>query len=189
MKKSKCVFLDRDGTINVEVSYLHRVEDVQLIKNVPEAINLLNHNGYKVIVLSNQSGVARGYFSEEDVRGVNREIDRLIRLKGGEIEDFYFCPHYLGGKIQKYAIQCSCRKPGIGMIGRAAQDYDIDISNSYMIGDKASDVKMANNAGCRSILVKTGYGLEECSNIAIEADFIAEDLLDAAKWIIGEHYD
>lgn len=153
----RAVFLDRDGTINVEKEYLYRIEDFEFIPGAAEAVNLLNEAGFLVIVVSNQSGVARGYYTEEDVDILHRHISAELQKSGGRIDAWLYCPHHPSGK-GSYALPCSCRKPLPGMLKEAASRFDIDLAHSIMIGDKLVDVEAAVAAGCVPILVRTGYG-------------------------------
>ncbi|MDD3118389.1 MAG: HAD family hydrolase [Victivallales bacterium] len=156
---NKACFLDRDGVVIVEKDYLRDVSQVELETGAAEAIRQLKQHGYLVIVVSNQSGVARGYFSEEDVRAVNARIDALLAAEGTAVDDWFFCPHHPQGKIPAYTRQCDCRKPGTGMLLQAAQKHHIDLSASFMIGDKLSDVATGRAAGCAAaVLVRTGHG-------------------------------
>lgn len=182
--KHRCVFLDRDGTINKEVSYLHRIEDIEIMKGVAKGIRMLNTHGYMVIVISNQSGVARGFFSTEEVEMINEKINELLLAEDAKITEFYYCPHHPNGIQKKYSVKCNCRKPNIGMIAGAVKKYDIDITASYLIGDKATDMKTARNAGCGDILVLTGYGRETMKELANPPLFTARSLDEAAEWII-----
>ena len=174
---NKCIFLDRDGTINVDVSYLKYPEDLKLIEGSAQAIKLFHEDGFKVIVVTNQSGVARGYFTEDDVGRVNSHLSSLLKEKGTYIDDVFYCPHYEQGKVKEYSIDCSCRKPKPGMVFSAAQKYDLDLSACFVIGDKESDIQLGRTAGCKTVLVLTGDGKKYADKTA--ADFIAEDLLDA----------
>lgn len=173
----RAVFLDRDGTINLEKDYLFRIEDFEFVPGAPEAIRLLNEAGYLVIVVTNQSGVARGYYGEEEVAVLHRHIDEKLAEWGARVDAWFYCPHHPAGK-GAYAVTCSCRKPLPGMLLEAACIFDIDIKNSVMIGDKRADVEVAIAVGCRPILVRSGYGAEEES--AIPAGItVHDDLLTA----------
>lgn len=185
--KRKAVFIDRDGTINKEVNYLHRIEDLEILPGVAEAIKLLNDAGFLVVVPTNQSGIARGYYAVEDMQKINDEISRQLAEKGAHIDAFYFCPHHPGGKVEEFALSCDCRKPKPGMFLKAAEDYNIDFAESFSIGDKIRDLEPAVNLGCRGVLVKTGYGeeeLKERENWQFSPDYIADDLLDGAGRIV-----
>ncbi|BDU49587.1 D-glycero-beta-D-manno-heptose 1,7-bisphosphate 7-phosphatase [Haliovirga abyssi] len=156
-KKNRAIFLDRDGTINIEKNYLHKIEDFEWIKGTKEAIKIFNNLGYKVIIVTNQSGVARGYYKEEDVEILNIYMKEEIEKKGGNIDKIYFCPHHVDG-IGKYKKQCKNRKPEIGFFLDAKDKFNIDFVNSFIVGDKISDLEAAIRLGMNPILVETGYG-------------------------------
>jgi len=178
----RAVFLDRDGTINLEKGYLFRIEDFEFVPGAPEAIRLLNESGFLVIVVTNQSGVARGFYGEEDVAALHRQIDVKLALCGARVDAWFYCSHHPAGK-GAYAVTCSCRKPLPGMLLEAADLFDIDLKNSVMIGDKRADVEAAIAAGCRPILVRSGYGAEE--EPAIPAGItVHDDLLAAALFVM-----
>lgn len=158
--RRKTVFLDRDGTINVEVNYLHRPEDLVLLPGVPEAVRLLNEAGFRVAVVTNQAGVARGYYGEEDVIRLHKYLNRLLETQGAHIDDFYYCPHHPEHGIGKYKRDCRCRKPGTGMFEAADRDCPVERERSFMVGDKLIDTQAGHNFGLKSILVGTGYGSE-----------------------------
>lgn len=157
----KCIFLDRDGNVNVEKEYLHKIEDFEFIEGAKEAIKTFNDLGYLVVVVTNQSGVARGYYDEESVRKLHGYLESEVKKIGGYIDGFYYCPHHPEKGIGNYKLDCSCRKPNPGMFLSAKSDLDIDFSKSIMVGDKISDVKAGLNLGMRSILVRTGHGMAE----------------------------
>ncbi len=183
-KKNSAVFLDRDGTINEEVGYLSRLDELKLIAGTPEAIRLINEAGMKVVVITNQSGVARGYFSEDFVETVHRRINEILREQGARIDRFYFCPHHPVYGNGPYKIACSCRKPESGLFLRASEELDINLSRSYVVGDMLKDIDAGKRVGARGVLVRTGYG----QNIS-QTDkpvYIAEDVLDAVKWILQD---
>jgi len=156
----RAVFIDRDGTINEEKEYLYRSEDFAFITGADQAIRLLNESGFLVIIVTNQSGVARGYYTEEDVHQLHMHIASSLEKSGARVDAWYYCPHHPAGR-GSYALPCSCRKPLPGMLLEAARRYDIDLESSFMIGDKLVDVEAGAAAGCRSFLVRTGYGAEE----------------------------
>ena len=152
--KQKCCFLDRDGVINVEVNYLQNPDDVIIEPGVPEALKLLKAAGFLRIVVTNQAGVAKGYFPESAVQDVHRRIAELLAGAGTEVDAFYHCPHH-----PDFTGACDCRKPAPGMLLRAAADHQIDLAASCMVGDRPSDLEAGINAGCReSFLVRSGYG-------------------------------
>ena len=179
----KVIFLDRDGTLNVEVNYLHRKEDLVLLPRVPEALKAFKDQGYKLVVITNQAGVARGYYTEDDVRELHRYMNELLAEQGAEIDAFYYCPHHPEHGIGKYKIQCHCRKPETGMFEMAEQDFDVDKASSWMIGDKLIDIEAGRNYGVRTVLVGTGYGAgvheEQKKKGDFPYDLYANDLLEA----------
>lgn len=187
--KRKCVFLDRDGTINVYKKLLHNIEDMKLIYNSAEAIKLINDSGYVCIVVSNQPVVAKNLCSIDDVVKINEKMKKLLAEKNAYLDDIFICPHHpdkgYPEENAEYKIKCDCRKPNIGMIEKAVKIYDIDLSESYIIGDSSIDIMTGKNAGLKTILVKTGLaGLDNEYNI--KPDIIAEDLLSAvSKIMIG----
>jgi D-glycero-D-manno-heptose 1,7-bisphosphate phosphatase len=156
----RAVFVDRDGTINVEKDYLYRIEDFEFVGGAPEAIRLLNEAGWFVVVVSNQSGVARGYYTEEDVDNLHRYIAAELGKSGARVDAWLYCPHHPNGK-GSYSLPCRCRKPKPGMLLEAARRFDIELASSVMIGDKLVDIEAGRAAGCRSILVRTGYGADQ----------------------------
>lgn len=170
------VFLDRDGTINVEKNYLYRVEDFVFIPGAPEAIRRLKDAGYLVVVVTNQSGVARGYYSLADVDRLHRHIQGELAKAGTSIDAFYVCPHHPSEGTGAFRVDCDCRKPKPGLLRRAAEDLAIDLEASYLVGDKPADIDAARSAGCEPILVLTGYGhassLQKESSVATAADIV-----------------
>lgn len=143
-------FLDRDGVLNVDREYVHRVDQLTWIDGASEAIKLLNDAGYLVIVVTNQSGVARGYYDEGAVGVLHAHMQDYLAAHGARIDAFYYCPHHPQGKVERFAITCACRKPGIGMLEQAAADWPIDRARSFMIGDKDIDVAAATAFNIRS---------------------------------------
>ncbi len=185
----KVVFLDRDGTINEEVHYLHRPEDLHILPGAAEGIRLLKEAGFKTVVVTNQAGVARGYYTCEDVEALHRYLNQELEKTGGHIDAFYYCPHHPVHGIGIYKKACRCRKPGIGMYEMAERDFAVDKAHSYMIGDKRLDIEAGHNYGVESILVGTGYGSELKSEAEENGekpfyDYYAGDLQAAAGYII-----
>ena len=172
---NKAVFLDRDGTINEDFNYAYKIEDMKLIPGVIEGIKMLE--GFKFFIVTNQSGIGRGYFSLEDFHKFNDFLVEELEKNGIKIEKTYFCPH---GPNEG----CDCRKPSTKYILEAAKEFDIDVSKSFVIGDHPHDVEMGKRAGCKSIYLLSGHG-EKHKEEGVNADFIAEDLLNAAKWILN----
>lgn len=182
--KRRAVFLDRDGTINVEKDYLHRPEEFEFIPGAPEAIGMLKDAGYLVVVVTNQSGVARGYYGESDVKRIHHHMDELLAAHGTSVDGYYFCPHHAEKGMGGYLTDCDCRKPLPGMLLQAASELDIDLSASWMIGDKLADIEAGRGAGCTSFLVLTGYGAAQVRFLPQGVPVYA-DLLAAAKAITG----
>ncbi len=185
----RVVFLDRDGTINEEVHYLHRPEELKLLPGVGEALKSLRQAGFKLVVITNQAGVARGYYSCEDVEALHTYMNQKLGEYGAGIDRFFYCPHHPEHGVGIYKKNCSCRKPGIGMFQRAEELFQVDKAHSYMIGDKLIDVQAGVNYGIPGILVGTGYGsllkkeMEEKGEKPLY-DFYAETLVDAAEYIL-----
>ncbi len=169
----KAAFIDRDGTLIEEVNFLARVEDLRLFPFTIEAVELLKKNDFLIVVITNQSGVRRGIFSENDMRAIHDEIQAQLN---GQIDAFYFCPHLPDEN-------CACRKPKTQMIERACADFAIGLENSWMIGDKKLDIETGFNAKTKTALVLTGYGMKEKEKLNEKPDLIAENLLEAAKVI------
>lgn len=188
--KNKAVFLDRDGTINVEVGYLSDPDELELIPGAAEAVARLNDAGFIVVVVTNQSGVARGYFTEEDVAAVNRRMVDVLRPEGARIDEIYYCPHHPEFGSDEYRKDCECRKPNTGMVERAVEDLDIDVSRSYVVGDHVGDVLLGINAGARSIHVLSGHGTGEREKLierGIDSVHHARDLADAVEYILARN--
>lgn len=180
----RAVFLDRDGTINVEKDYLHRIEEFDFIPGAPEAIKRFNDAGYLVVVVTNQSGVARGYYTEEDVDNLHSHISKELELRvGARVDAWMYCPHHPGGK-GSYALPCTCRKPLPGMLRDAARRLDISLVSSIMIGDKRSDIEAALAAGCKPVLVRSGYGAAEEQEVP-EGTEVHDDLYSAAVSLVN----
>jgi D-glycero-D-manno-heptose 1,7-bisphosphate phosphatase len=181
----RAVFLDRDGTINQEKDYLYQVDEFEFIPGAPEAVKLLNEAGFLVVVVSNQSGVARGYYTEDDVDILHRHIADELAKSGARVDAWFYCPHHPQGK-GSYSLACRCRKPLPGMLLEAAHRYAIDLAASVMIGDKLVDVEAGAAAGCRTILVRTGYGAAQEPD-AVPGTEVYDDLLAAARVVTQSH--
>lgn len=178
----RAVFLDRDGTINIEKEYIYLAHDFEFIPGVQEAVRLINQAGIMVIVVTNQSGVARGYYTEDDVENLHRHIALELENSGAHVDAWLYCPHHPSGR-GSYALPCDCRKPLPGMLKEAARRYDIDLENSTMIGDKLADIEAGLAAGCRTILVRTGYGAYEEQYVGPQT-VVCDDLLTAVKQML-----
>jgi D-glycero-D-manno-heptose 1,7-bisphosphate phosphatase len=193
MEKNIAVFLDRDGVINEEVGYLDSLDKLMIISTAYKAIKLINVSGMKSVVISNQAGVAKGFFTEEFVNIVNQHIQDALNKKGAKIDKFYYCPHHSTEGKGIYRQDCNCRKPRPGMLLQAAKELNIDLAHSYFIGDRFRDMETAKKVGAKGILVKTGYGNDllqddgpDKATPENKPDFIAADILDAVQWIIND---
>lgn len=182
---AQAVFLDRDGVITQEPPhYTHKLSQLELIPKSADAIRLLNENGFVVIVASNQSGIGRGYYREEDAILFNPAMKENLAKDSTYIDAIYYCPHHPEAEIERYRVDCNCRKPKPGMLLRAKEEMNIDLKQSFIVGDKLTDIEAGERAGCRTILVRTGHGVEELKSNQIECDYIADDLYDAAEHIL-----
>ncbi len=179
------IFLDRDGTIIELRDYLRSLDEIVLLPRAAEGLKLLADAGYLLIIITNQSGVARGYFDEEFVRAANDKLNEMLERRGVAIDAVYYCPHHPMYGSEGYKVDCNCRKPKPGMIDRAAADFDIDLRRSWVIGDNEPDIKLAANAGLRSVLVRTGYGGALAVQEYVCAKIVAADLYEAAERIIS----
>jgi D,D-heptose 1,7-bisphosphate phosphatase len=175
--KFKAVFLDRDGTICEDVSYLARVDDLKLFPFAAESVRLLNENNFLAILITNQSGIARGFFDENALQKIHEKLVLELAEQNAKLDAIYFCPHYPDDN-------CDCRKPKTGMIEQATKDFPVDLENSWMVGDKAIDIETGFNAGTKSALVLTGYGQKETEKLKRNPDFVAENLLEVVERII-----
>lgn len=180
----RAVFLDRDGTINEEVGYLSDPGQVTLLPGAADALLRLKEAGLKLVVVTNQSGIARGYMGEDDLKKVNDELGRLLAGHGVVIDAYYFCPHH-----PNFTGECECRKPKTGMAMRAARELGIETAGSYFVGDKVTDVELGRNAGGKSVLVLTGFGKDERRLLdakGIRPDMISDALPEAVDWILRD---
>ena len=176
----KAIFLDRDGTINVEKDYIYKSEDLVFEEGTIEALKTFKNLGYILIVISNQSGIARGYFTEEDLNIFNNNMNEILKKNGVEITEFYCCPHHPDG-IGEYKKVCECRKPNNKMIEDAIKKYNIDREKSYMVGDKTSDIGAGLKSNLKTVLVKTGYGLKDMEKIDKNETLVCENLKDFSE--------
>lgn len=187
---NRAVFLDRDGTVNVEVGYLNDLDRLQLIPGAGMAIRKLNEAGLKVVLVTNQSGVARGYFPESFIHHTHALLKKMLGQEGARLDAIYYCPHHPKAGNLHYTTECDCRKPRTGLIDQAARELDIDVKDSYVVGDKWSDIELGQRAGTHTVLVRTGYAHDDPENVrpsqVIEPDFTAHTILEAADWIIEQ---
>ncbi|MGD9950543.1 MAG: D-glycero-alpha-D-manno-heptose-1,7-bisphosphate 7-phosphatase [Desulfobulbus sp.] len=183
------VFLDRDGTINEQMGYINHISRFQLLPRVGLAISRLNHSGLPVVVATNQSGLARGYFPASLLEAVHEKMRRLLAEDGAHIDGLYLCPHHPEAKHEAYRLNCNCRKPKTGLLEQASREMFLDLQRSYVVGDRWSDLRCGARVGATTILVLTGYGRGDASYIGpeqeIQPDFVAEDLLVAVEWILA----
>ncbi len=179
----RAVFLDRDGVVNEEISFLHKAEDLRLIPKAAEAIALLNKEGVDVILVTNQPAIAKGLCTEEGLAEIHLKLSEMLAEKGAHIDAIYYCPHHPKDGPDEYRMACECRKPKPGMLLKAQKDRGIDMSLSFMVGDKISDIKAGKLAGCFTVGVKTGYGCNDGFTDAVP-DIMADDLYQAAEMIL-----
>lgn len=186
--KQRCIFLDRDGTINKLKGLLYKVEDFELEDKVMEAIKLINNSGYLCIMITNQPVIARNLCSVEELYNIHKKMETLLGDNGAYLDDSYYCPHHpdsgYEGENKEYKIKCNCRKPNIGIIEKAVQKYNIDLKNSYIIGDTTVDVKTGINAGIHTVMVKTGEGGTDEKYRDAVPEIVANNLYEAVKLIL-----
>ena len=184
----RAVFIDRDGTISEEVGYVNHVSRYRVFPFAAEAIRLLNESGWLAVLVTNQAGVARGYFKEEMIGAVHALLIEELGRGGARLDAVYYCPHHPSVGEPPYRLDCDCRKPRPGLIRRAADELGLDLARSWMVGDRYSDVELARNAGTRAGLVLTGYGRGELEHQSQrwgqQPDLVAENLLEAVRRII-----
>ena len=184
------VFLDRDGVLIDDVDLLTQCEQVHLCDGAPQAVRALYEAGFALVVISNQTVVARGLVTEDDVKQINEYVQKLLHEACGVgIQRFYFCPHHPSATLPEYRVNCECRKPRPGMLLRAARDLDLDLAASYIVGDRTSDVIAGHNAGCTTFLVETGMHSappieSDAIDTSIVPDFVCANLAEAAEMIL-----
>jgi D-glycero-D-manno-heptose 1,7-bisphosphate phosphatase len=187
MMKKRAVFLDRDGTINRDVGYPNSYDMVEIFPYSFAAVQAINENGFLSIIVTNQSGIGRGYIEEKNLREIHRRLRIDFAEHGATIDGIYYCPHYENSDIPEYRKACFCRKPNPGMAHQAARDFHIDTAESYMIGDKVEDILFGMKIRATSILVLTGFGKKSISKLkerGAEPAFVAKTLKEAVEWII-----
>src|SRR5215510_12367703 len=171
----RAIFIDRDGTLNEDIGYVSTADELVLYPWAAEAVRLINESGFKAIVITNQSGIARGFCTESDLHVIHAQMIEELAVEGARVDAIYYCPHHPDDA-------CECRKPRTGLLEAASRDHDIDLAHSFVVGDKASDINLATNAGASSALVLTGYGRETLKHPdrgPLDPTFVAENLLDA----------
>jgi len=186
--KRRAVFMDRDGTISEEVGYVNHPSRYRVFPYAAEAVRLLNEAGWLAIMVTNQAGVARGYFTEEVIDAVHQALKLALSHQNAQLDAIYYCAHHPTVGESPYRVDCDCRKPKPGLIKTAAREFDIDLAQSWMVGDRYSDIELARNAGVHAGFVMSGYGRGEFTYQRAawkhEPDMVAEDLLEAVKKIV-----
>ena len=185
---NRAVFLDRDGTMNLDVGYLDRLERLKLFPYTVDAIRLLNRAGFKIVVVTSQAGIANGVITEAFVNDAHAEISRRAAAGGARIDAYYYCPHSTTAVVAQYRTECGCRKPKPGMIHSAQRDLSLDLSRSFIVGDRWRDIEMGQAAGTTGVLVETGHGATEAPRrpANIEPVRVAADLIEATSWILRQ---
>ena len=181
------MFLDRDGTIIEEVGYLDRPERVEFFPWTIDAIRVLNRAGLAVVLVSNQSGIARGFFTDAVVDSVHRRMGEMLAKGGAHIDAYYYCPHHPEGSVPELAKVCDCRKPARGLVDRAVAEFGVDPARSFVVGDRWLDIGLARTVGAKGVLVRTGYGEREEGKPpnGMRADAIVDNLIAASSWILN----
>ncbi len=184
--KRPAVFLDRDGTLVEEAGYIDRVDRIVLFPFAIDAVRLIHRAGYLAVVVTNQGGVAKGLIPESFLAEGRQFLEDRLAEGGERLDGYYYCPHLPDADIEKFRLDCTCRKPRTGMIDQAARELDIDVRRSVVVGDKVMDVQLGHNAGARGILVRTGYGVSEAvrPHGGSPADAVCRDLIDAVVWLL-----
>lgn len=177
---NKAIFIDRDGTINVNFGYISNPSDFKAYPSVSKGIKLLRDNDFRIIVITNQSGIARGYFSEETLDKIHQRMENILAEQGAATDAIYYCPHHPNDK-------CNCRKPNTGLFEKAIEDFDIDVKNSFIIGDRMLDIEAGYKIGCKTVLIPEDKEKikKEMSKSDIDPDFICDDFLSGVKWILN----
>jgi D-glycero-D-manno-heptose 1,7-bisphosphate phosphatase len=185
------VFLDRDGTVNIEAGYIHELENLNLIPGAATVIRALNEKGVPVVLVTNQSGPARDYYPESWVHQLHDRLEKLLQAEGAHLDKIYYCPHLPDGVVPEYTKNCDCRKPEPGMLLAAAADLDLDLSRSFMIGDKATDVEVGQRVGAKTILLTSGYGqqvLDGTYQHQVEPDYVYPSLEVAYEQVMQAYF-
>jgi D,D-heptose 1,7-bisphosphate phosphatase len=182
----RAVFLDRDGTLLEEGNFVDRLDRLVFFPYSIDAVRALNRAGLAVVVVTNQSGVARGLYSEEFVRQSHRHIDERLRAVGARIDGYYYCPHHPEGSVQQFRVECDCRKPSPGQLLRAAADLSLDLTKSFVVGDRWKDIDAGEAVSARGILVRTGYGRDAESAQSPGGAVVVDNLIQAVSWILRQ---
>jgi D-glycero-D-manno-heptose 1,7-bisphosphate phosphatase len=180
--KKSAVFLDRDGTLIRDVGYLRRLDQVEILPGVAEALKSLCNSGLRIVLVTNQSGVGRGFLSEEKLQEIHKILVESLAARGGKIDAIYYCPHHPTEGLNGYRMTCDCRKPNDGMLRRAAKELRLDLGASYVVGDQASDMELAARVGAQGVWIYDGS--RPCARRPASA-FVAVDLSQAAQWVLA----
>jgi len=186
------VFLDRDGTVNIEAGYIHELQNLNLIPGAAEAIRGLNQLQIPVVLVTNQSGPARGYYPESWVHQLHQRLVALLADQGAQLDKIYYCPHLPDGSVPEYTLECTCRKPEPGMLLQAADELNLDLTQSFMIGDKATDVEVGQRVGAQTVLLTSGYGqqvLEGTYQHRVQPDYVFDSLLEAWQEVMRPRFE
>ena len=188
--KRPVVFLDRDGTLNEEIGYIRDVARLELIAGAADAVRKLNCAGVAAVLVTNQTGAARGYYPESHIQDLNNRLVTLLSAAGARLDAVYYCPHLKDGSVGELSFECGCRKPAPGLVDRALAEHpDLDASRAYVVGDKATDIELACNCKMKGVLVTTGYGqqvLDGQYQWQVEPDHTASDIVAAIDWILND---
>jgi len=187
--EKRAVFLDRDGTLIEEVNYLARIDQVRLVDGSIEALRLARSAGLATVLVTNQSAIGRAFLRESELEEIHAHLGALLESAGARLDGIYFCPHHPEAILDEYRRVCPCRKPNVGMLLRAAEDLGVELEGSLMVGDRFHDVEAGRRAGCRTVLVETGYGADEWRSrkpTDPQPDHVAANLLEAVRWYLRE---
>lgn len=188
MTMNKAIFLDRDGTLNVEKNYLYKIEDFEWLPGAIDALKLLQNAGYLLVIVTNQSGIGRGYYTEEDYLKLENWMVRTLKEQGINLSAVYHCPHLADAQVEEYRKDCTCRKPKLGLFNQAITDFDIDVDRSYVIGDKIRDCAICAKTRCKGFLIAENERPEIIRQVKsgeYKGVRYAKDLLESAKMIVG----
>jgi D-glycero-D-manno-heptose 1,7-bisphosphate phosphatase len=181
-RPTTAVFLDRDDTVIRDPGYLSHPDGIDILPGAAEAIRVLNESGIPAIIITNQSGIARGFFKEETLEAIHKRLTTLLAGQGARIDAIYYCPHHPDGIRQEYRVACTCRKPEPGLLLKAAQDFGLDLRYCYLVGDKPIDVETIHKVGGKGILISTGKDMP----LTVKPDYSAATIKDAVSWILKD---
>ena len=186
MSEHRAVFVDRDGTMIEDVGFLDRLERLKLFPYTVDALRLLKRAGFRIVVVTSQNGVAQGMLTEEFLAEAHAHLSRVLEAAGASVDGYYYCPHSPYATVERYRVDCECRKPKPGMILAAAREHGLDLPRSFVIGDRWRDIEMGLAAGTRALLVETGYGRSEAARRPQHMAGVptVATLIDAASWIL-----